>query len=569
MQGRRQFPSRGADQLPLISQRGGAAAIQIDRLHTAQLEHQFPKLLNGSGAGGDDDQLAVRQLAKGGAGRYCGGKARLLEARLQRGADRAVFNQTGAAADHGGDLLQGEAAGVGIGQSGRQGHRRSHGWHTVPRGRSKVVSKYHDVAVGGDRHSLSRRDSSDIGDNTVRNGRCRAVDFNGYASAKRRGVNHRQVAPLGLAVHLIAGPGVSAAPDIEKYGGPSHIDCSGAGKAEGGQSGNAIQERSVCHNVAHGEFILPGIGGKEIRIDDHIRAGSGHDAAERRGSAQLLVHHGGPDADAGGGGVHRDHIRADGAGGQRVGLCHTLHRVRADIRFRDGRADIPQRGMDIGLLPAADQALCPAFFPCKYAFFRKAFREGGASVRQRRRQGADGQIHQIPAIERVLLLEDAVSAGAGHHADLHGFIQRCGKGEISRAVIVAQCPQQKRDIVLEAQSAVGTEGGGAHAGGIALCERVARIGAGLSGCHIGEGAGAVKGQRGVLLAKHTGQHNDAVQTGGGASQIVAAAGAEEQPQRVEPVGVGLVHGGPRGDAYAQRQDQCQNQRKRANADFAS
>ena len=72
LQGRRQFPSRGADQLPLISQRGGAAAIQIDRLHAAQLEHQFPKLLNGSGAGGDDDQLAVRQLAKGGAGRYRG-----------------------------------------------------------------------------------------------------------------------------------------------------------------------------------------------------------------------------------------------------------------------------------------------------------------------------------------------------------------------------------------------------------------------------------------------------------------------------------------------------------------
>ena len=73
LQGRRQFPSRGADQLPLIGQRGGAAAIQIDRLHAAQLEHQLPKLLNGSGAGGDDDQLAVRQLAKGGAGRYCGG----------------------------------------------------------------------------------------------------------------------------------------------------------------------------------------------------------------------------------------------------------------------------------------------------------------------------------------------------------------------------------------------------------------------------------------------------------------------------------------------------------------
>ena len=225
--------------------------------------------------------------------------------------------------------------------------------------------------------------------------------------------------------------------------------------------------------------------------------------------------------------------------------------------------------MDIGLLPAADQALRPAFFPCKYAFFRKAFREGGASVRQRRRQGADGQIHQIPAIERILLLEDAVSAGAGHHADLHGFIQRCGKGEISRAVIVAQCPQQKRDIVLEAQSAVGPEGGGAHAGGIALRERVARIGAGLSGRHIGEGAGAVKGQRVRFLAKHTGQHDNTVQTGGGASQIVAAAGAEEQPQRVKPVGVGLVHGGPHGDAYAQRQDQCQSQRKRAHTVFTS
>ena len=441
MQGRRQFPSRGADQLPLISQRGGAAAIQIDRLHAAQLEHQLPKLLNGSGAGGDDDQLAVRQLAKGGAGRYRGGKARLLEARLQRGADRAVFNQTGAAADHGGDLLHGEAAGVGIGQSGSQGHRRSHGWLTIPRGRGKVISKYHDVAVGGDRHGLSRRDSSDIGDNAARNGRCRAVGLNGYASAKRRGVNHRQVAPLGLAVHFIAGPGVSAAPDIEKYGGPSHIARSGAGKSERRQSRNAIQERSVCHNVAHGEFILPGIGGKEIRIDDHIRAGSGHDAAERRGSAQLLVHHGGPDADAGGGGVHRDHIGADGAGGQRVGLCHTGHSAGTGALLRLWRAGIPQRGMDIGLLPAADQALCPAFFPCKYAFFRKAFRKGGTSVSQRRRQGADGQIHQIPAIERILLLEDAVSAGAGHHADLHGFIQRCGKGEISRAIIVAQCPQ--------------------------------------------------------------------------------------------------------------------------------
>ena len=193
--------------------------------------------------------------------------------------------------------------------------------------------------------------------------------------------------------------------------------------------------------MAHGEFILPGIGGKEIRIDDHIRAGSGHDAAERRGSAQLLVHHGGPDADAGGGGVHRDHIGADGAGGQRVGLCHTGHSAETGTLLRDGRAGIPQRRMDIGLLPAADQALCPAFLPCKYAFFRKAFREGGASVRQRRRQGTDGQIHQIPAMERILLLEDAVSAGAGHHADLHGFIQRRGKGEISRAVIVTQCPQ--------------------------------------------------------------------------------------------------------------------------------
>ena len=321
--------------------------------------------------------------------------------------------------------------------------------------------------------------------------------------------------------------------------------------------------------MAHGEFILPGIGGKEIRVDDHIRAGSGHDAAERRGSAQLLVHHGGPDADAGGGGVHRDHIGTDGAGGQRVGLCHTGHSAGTGTLLWDGRADIPQRGMDIGLLPAADQALCPAFFPCKYAFFRKAFREGGASVRQRRRQGADGQIHQIPAIECVLLLEDAVSTGAGHHADLHGFLQRRGKGEISRAVIVAQRPQQKRDIVLEAQSAVGPEGSGAHAGGIALRERVARIGAGFSGRHIGEGAGAVKGQRGVLLAKHTGQHDDAVQTGGGAAQIVAAAGAKEQPQRVEPVGVGLVHGGPRGDAYAQRQDQCQSQHKRAHTVFTS
>ena len=58
-----------------------------------------------------------------------------------------------------------------------------------------------------------------------------------------------------------------------------------------------------------------------------------------------------------------------------------------------------------------------------------------------------------------------------------------------------------------------------------------------------------------------------MQTGGGASQIVAAAGAEEQPQRVKPVGVGLVHGGPRGDAYAQRQDQCQSQRKRAHTVF--
>ena len=46
-----------------------------------------------------------------------------------------------------------------------------------------------------------------------------------------------------------------------------------------------------------------------------------------------------------------------------------------------------------------------------------------------------------------------------------------------------------------------------------------------------------------------------------------AAGAEEQPQRVKPVGVGLVHGGPRGDAYAQRQDQCQSQHKRAHTVF--
>ena len=113
------------------------------------------------------------------------------------------------------------------------------------------------------------------------------------------------------------------------------------------------------------------------------------------------------------------------------------------------------------------------------------------------------------------------------------------------------------------------KGRGTHAGGVPLRERVARIGAGLSGRHIGEGAGTVKGQRGVLLAKHTGQHDDAMQTGGGASQIVAAAGAEEQPQRVEPVGVGLVHGGPRGDAYAQRQDQCQRQRKRAHTVFTS
>ena len=123
--------------------------------------------------------------------------------------------------------------------------------------------------------------------------------------------------------------------------------------------------------------------------------------------------------------------------------------------------------------------------------------------------------------------------------------------------------------MLEAQRAAGVKGRGAHAGGVPLRERVARIGAGLSGRHIGEGAGAVKGQRGVLLAKHTGQHDNAVQTGGGASQIVAAAGAEEQPQRVEPVGVGLVHGGPRGDAYAQRQDQCQSQRKRAHTFFTS
>ena len=227
--------------------------------------------------------------------------------------------------------------------------------------------------------------------------------------------------------------------------------------------------------------------------------------------------------------------------------------------------------MDIGLLCSADQALCFACLAGKYVFFHQTFREGGASVSQRRRQGADRQIHQIPAIERVLLLEDAVSACAGHHADLHGFIQRSCKGEISRAVIVAQCPQQKRDIVLEAQRAAGMKGRGTHAGGVALRERVARIGAGLSGIHIGEGAGAVKGQCGVLLAKHAGQHDDAVQTGGGAAQIVAAAGAKEQPQRVKPVGVGLVHCGPRGNAHAQRQRQRQRQgqRKRANTGFAS
>ena len=72
----------------------------------------------------------------------------------------------------------------------------------------------------------------------------------------------------------------------------------------------------------------------------------------------------------------------------------------------------------------------------------------------------------------------------------------CGKLEeiltvVSRESVSYTHPQQKRDIVFEAQSAVGPEGGGAHAGGIALRERVARIGAGFSGRHIGEGAGAV------------------------------------------------------------------------------
>ena len=59
-----------------------------------------------------------------------------------------------------------------------------------------------------------------------------------------------------------------------------------------------------------------------------------------------------------------------------------------------------------------------------------------------RRRGWEPELIFVEtAMERILLLEDAVSAGAGHHADLHGFIQRRGKGEISRAVIVTQCPQ--------------------------------------------------------------------------------------------------------------------------------
>ena len=104
-----ELPARLGQIGPIVIHRTGRAAVQVERVHAAEAQHQLPHLLDGRAGDGSQHQLPSGVDADGGAGRDGGGEAGLLEPLLQRGGDSPVLDQPGRAGDDADKVVQDEA----------------------------------------------------------------------------------------------------------------------------------------------------------------------------------------------------------------------------------------------------------------------------------------------------------------------------------------------------------------------------------------------------------------------------------------------------------------------------